>query len=287
MPWMMRNSHDLLDALGDAAQHGGDGEADDAYHQQLLDAVARRQPADRRRHDGGGHHVGGEHPAHLVERGGQAALHVGQRHVGDGDVEHLHDGRHHHADGDQQPLHGRREACARGAGGDHWSGSCATALEPKRRASLPRRPVSISTKALMPARRRRRSWPGRELDAHRHALHDLDPVAGRVLRRQDGELRAGAGADGADRADPLLVGKRVDRDGDGLAAAHVGEVGLLGVGVDPHVLAADDAEHGRAGRQEAPHLDARHLRRHAGDGGPAARCWRGRAWRGRAPRWPR
>src|SRR5262249_4352273 len=31
-----------------------------------------------------------------------------------------------------------------------------------------------------------------ELDAHRHALHHLDPVAGGVLRRDRGECRAGA-----------------------------------------------------------------------------------------------
>ena len=33
-----------------------------------------------------------------------------------------------------------------------------------------------------------------EGDAHRHALHHLHPVAAGVLRRQDRELRAGAGA---------------------------------------------------------------------------------------------
>ena len=33
-----------------------------------------------------------------------------------------------------------------------------------------------------------------EIDPHRDALHHLDEIAGRVLRRQDRELRAGAGA---------------------------------------------------------------------------------------------
>jgi hypothetical protein len=32
-----------------------------------------------------------------------------------------------------------------------------------------------------------------EIDPHRHALHHLDEIAGGVLRRQDRELRAGAG----------------------------------------------------------------------------------------------
>ena len=39
--------HDLLDALGDAAQHGGDGEPGDAGDQQLLDAEAGGKPAHR------------------------------------------------------------------------------------------------------------------------------------------------------------------------------------------------------------------------------------------------
>src|SRR5262249_6481936 len=99
------------------------------------------------------------HPAHLVERGGKAALHVGQRDVGDGDVQHLHDGGHHHADGDHQPPQLRgKAACCRCA--DHGSGFSAAALAPKSLASLPRRPMSISTVALMPERRRLRSWPG-------------------------------------------------------------------------------------------------------------------------------
>src|SRR5689334_3198205 len=33
---------------------------------------------------------------------------------------------------------------------------------------------------------------GIERDPHRHPLHHLDEIAGSVLRRQDGELRAGA-----------------------------------------------------------------------------------------------
>ena len=39
-----------------------------------------------------------------------------------------------------------------------------------------------------------------ELDAHRHALHHLDPVAGGVLGRQQREGRAGAGAQAGDTA---------------------------------------------------------------------------------------
>src|SRR5690606_30173954 len=37
-----------------------------------------------------------------------------------------------------------------------------------------------------------------DFDAHRHPLGHLDPVAGRVLRGEDGEFRSGAGADRRD-----------------------------------------------------------------------------------------
>src|SRR3984893_15514633 len=49
---------------------------------------------------------------------------------------------------------------------------------------------------------------GCECDAHRNALHHLHPVPTGVLRRQDGELRAGARADGCDRAAEGAVWER-------------------------------------------------------------------------------
>ena len=104
--------HHLLDVLRQRAQQRGDGEAGDADDEQLLAAEAVGQPADRRGHDGGGDDVGGQHPVDLVERGRQRALHVGQRHVGDGGVERLHDGRRHGADRDQHAPRLRRHARA-------------------------------------------------------------------------------------------------------------------------------------------------------------------------------
>src|SRR4051812_29280352 len=59
--------------------------------------------------------------------------------------------------------------------------------------------------------------------AHRDALHDLDPVAGGVLRRQHGELRAGRLGERGDLAAALHVGIGVDGDGDRLADPHAGE----------------------------------------------------------------
>jgi len=99
-----------------------------------------------------------------------------------------------------------------------------------------------------------------EGDAHRHALHHLDPIAGGVLRRQDRELRAGAGADRNDRALEGVVGEAVDRDGHLLPDAQIGDVGFLRIGLDPGIMVVDHAQHRRAGGEEAAELDIVHLR---------------------------
>ena len=69
--------------------------------------------------------------------------------------------------------------------------------------------------------------PRIERDAHRHALHDLDPVARRVLRRQQRERGAGAGRKADDAAvilDRAAVDIALDRDR--LADAHVARAGF-------------------------------------------------------------
>src|SRR5579859_191397 len=48
------------------------------------------------------------------------------------------------------------------------------------------------------------------LQAHRNALHDLDPVAGRVLRRQHGEVRARRRTDRGHVRRPFLARVGVD-----------------------------------------------------------------------------
>ena len=66
-------------------------------------------------------------------------------------------------------------------------------------------PVSTSTLALMPGAQRRHRLPVVEPHPERHPLHHLDPVAAGVLRRQERELRAGAGADRADHRPSAAV----------------------------------------------------------------------------------
>ena len=97
-------AHQLFQRLRRTAQHGGGGEADDADDEQPLAAEADRHPADRRCHDGGGDHIGGEHPGDLVVRRRHAALHVWQRDVGDGGVQRLHEHRQHRGGGDQAAV---------------------------------------------------------------------------------------------------------------------------------------------------------------------------------------
>src|SRR6185437_16592705 len=102
-------------------------------------------------------------------------------------------------------------------------------------------------------------------DAHRNALHHLDPVSGGVLRRQDGKLRAGAGA--YRHHGPLegVVGETVDVDCGLLADTQVGDVGFLRIGVDPGRLVVDDAQNWPASRDETAELNIVDLRGRAGD----------------------
>ena len=90
--------HHLVDVLRQPAQHRGDGKAARAQDEDALAAEAVGDPAHRRGHDRRGDDVGGQHPVDLVLRRRKAALHVGQRDIGDGGVQRLHDGRGHGAD---------------------------------------------------------------------------------------------------------------------------------------------------------------------------------------------
>ena len=74
----------------------------------------------------------------------------------------------------------------------------------------------------------------------RHALHDLDPVAGRIFRRQQRERRAGAHADRIDVALIGVAGINVGDDLRLLADAHVGELGLLEIRHDVEIAERND-----------------------------------------------
>ena len=106
---------------------------------------------------------------------------------------------------------------------------------------------------------------GFELNAQRHALHDLDPIAAGVLRRQDRKLRARARRNRADFAAPASIRERIDRDRRGQAGMDVRQIGFFRIGVDPKAAIGDDGEDRRPHHRDASELDLRHLRRDAGD----------------------
>ncbi len=65
-----------------------------------------------------------------------------------------------------------------------------------------------------------------DLEPHGQALHDLHPVARRVLARQHGELRAGAGAETDDVGLEGAIAVRVDLHSGGLARTHLARAAL-------------------------------------------------------------
>ncbi len=129
------------------------------------------------------------------------ALDLRKRRAGDGDVQR----RHQRAEragrtAIQPPAPALGSACAAAARGAamHLGAPVAPARSTMRpeEGQTPRGSTPIVTES--PGSRRSRSvgsafWIEPHADAHRHALDDLREVAGGVLRRQQRELRAGAG----------------------------------------------------------------------------------------------
>src|SRR5882672_6499773 len=66
-----------------------------------------------------------------------------------------------------------------------------------------------------------------DADTHRDALHHLAPVAVRLLRRKDRELRAAGGTDALNRARPYLAWIACDQHVHMVARFDVSEVGFL------------------------------------------------------------
>ena len=95
-----------------------------------------------------------------------------------------------------------------------------------------------------------------EADLHRDALHDLGEVAGRVLRRQQRELGAGAGREALDLAAELMIAEGVDGEGHRLALGHPADLRLLEIGEEIDVAAhRDDGQKVDAGLNELADAD--------------------------------
>ncbi len=99
------------------------------------------------------------------------------------------------------------------------------------------------------AKRMRFEFIGIQENAHRQALHDLDPVPRGVLRGQQREGVAAARGDAdqmavVDHMVPVQVGVHGHR----LAGAHALELPLFEVGIDPHIVERHHGEERRARR---------------------------------------
>ena len=118
-----------------AAEHRGNREACHGYQCHASTAHTCDEETGEGRTDGGHHYVRREHPADLILRGTHAALHMRQRHVGDGSIQRLalvqtvakikyH--RQHHRAWRQPELCARRFQSSAGSSGDGSKGGDAT-----------------------------------------------------------------------------------------------------------------------------------------------------------------
>ncbi len=140
-----------------------------------------------------------------------------------------------------------------------------SALAPNSDASERRRPVSMSTVTLMPARSSERSCPGSKtmrtgtrcttftqlpMAFCGGRIANCAPVPGLIEATVPWKVWSG-------NASTSIV--------DLLADPQIGDVGFLRIGVDPGRAVVDDAEDRRAGGDEAAELDIVDLRGGAGD----------------------
>ena len=154
--------------------------------------------------DGVGDQIGRHHPGGLVLADAHAAGDIAQRDIGDRCVEHLHERGARHQERDQ-PWIG---AAARAA----WTGvRRSTAPASARAARRGWARIDADRRLDRHARAKRHIGGAHvEHDLHRHALHDLDVVAGGVLRRQQREGGAGARLHARDMAFERVVRIGVD-----------------------------------------------------------------------------
>ncbi len=140
----------LLERGGRTAQHRGEGEAGDGDQEQPLAAEPGGQKAGRRGHDRRRHDVGGQDPGDLLLSRRQAALHVGQRDIGDGRVQRLHDRRQHDRERDQAAPRCRSGRLRRRPGhgtASAWAGAAPSQAMARCSMAAPAGswPVSIAT----------------------------------------------------------------------------------------------------------------------------------------------
>ena len=108
-------------------------------------------------------------------------------------------------------------------------------------------PVSTVATTLMPAASGLPAGLRVDGEAHRQALHHLDPIAGGIFRRQQGETRTGAWAGAFDLAGEFFARIGIDRKFRRLSGMDVAQVGFLEIGFHPDVLVGNQREQGGGG----------------------------------------
>src|SRR5258706_11644630 len=92
--------------------------------------------------------------------------------------------------------------------------------------------------------------------ANRYPLHDLDPVAGGILRRQQGEYRTARRGERRDLGGDGRVRIGVDGDARRITFLHIGEVGLPDVGLDVEIVGRHQWKGGLAGIEKGSNRNA-------------------------------
>jgi hypothetical protein len=98
--------------------------------------------------------------------------------------------------------------------------------------------------------RNRKAWPQFaefraivfKFDAHRHPLNDLGKIAGRILRRDDAELRTRCRREACDAAPKADAGQHVGNNFGGLALANACQLTFLEVGINPQAAGRNDGQ---------------------------------------------
>ena len=104
--------------------------------------------------------------------------------------------------------------------------------------------------------------------AHRDPLHDLDPVAAGVLRRQELKFLGSGRANALDGAVPFPVRIGVYGYRNRLPGQDMRQFGFFRVGIDPDVIRGDEVKGGGGGLKILTRCDRRHVRDDAGERSP-------------------
>src|SRR6516164_10573319 len=89
-----------------------------------------------------------------------------------------------------------------------------------------------------------------KFEAHRQALDDLDPIARRILGRQNREIRSGARTHADDMRLERATRISIHVDRRLLTWTHVGQASFAEIRLDPDATARQQRKHGGAGIDE-------------------------------------